>query len=211
MRFERFFGVILGGLLAFPALAFDEGIEFTRLSQAQPTETGDKIEVLELFWYGCPHCFHMEPALENWVKAAPQNVAFRRMPAVLGPHWEPHARAFYAAEVLGVGEKMHEPLFEALHEKKLKLANENELAEFFAEHGVPKEEFVSAYRSFAVDMKLRRAVAMGKRYGVDGVPAFIVNGKFRTSASQAGSNEKLFAVLDYLIAEETKSAGTGGS
>ncbi len=207
MRFPRLFGVILGGLLAFPALAMDEGIDYAKLPQPQPTDTGDKIEVLELFWYGCPHCFHLEPGLDKWLERRPPNVAFRRMPAVLGPHWEPPARAFYAAEQLGVLDKIHTPLFDAMQVKKRKLDSEDELAEFFVEQGVPKEAFLKAYRSFAVDVKMRRAVEMGKRYGVDGVPSFIVNGKYRTSATQTGGIEKLFEVLDYLVAEETRAAG----
>ena len=210
MQLKTFFGVILGGLLAFPVVAFDEGIEYAKLARPQPTETGDKVEVLELFWYGCPHCFHLEPDLDKWVEKLPPNAAFRRMPAVLGPHWEPHARVFYAAEQLGVLDKIHTPLFDAMHVKKLKLEDADALADWFAQQGVPKDEFLKAYRSFSVDMKVRRAVEMGKRYGVDGVPAFVINGKYRTSAGQAGSNEKMFEVMDVLIAEEA-GAGKGGS
>lgn len=209
MRFHRLLGMILGGLLAFPALAFDEGIEYSKLATPQPTETGSKIEVLELFWYGCPHCFQLEPTLNKWLEHRPANVAFRRMPAILGPHWEPQARAYYAAELLGVLDKMHEPLFDAMHVKKKKLADENELAELFAEQGVSKNAFLKAYRSFTVDTKVRRAVEMGKRYGVDGVPAFIVNGKYRTSANQTAGYDKLFEVIDALVVMESKPQGKG--
>lgn len=209
MGFQRLLGMILAGLLAFPALALDEGIEYSKLATAQPTETGDKVEVLELFWYGCPHCFYLEPTLDKWLARRPANVAFRRMPAVLGPHWEPPARAYYAAEQLGVLEKVHTPLFDAMHVKKRKLENEAELAAFFAEQGVAKEDFLKAYRSFSVDTKVRRAVEMGKRYGVDGVPAFVVNGKYRTSASQAAGYDKLFEVIDALVVMETKPGGKG--
>lgn len=211
MRFQRLLGMILGGLLAFPAVALDEGIEYSKLATPQPTETGEKIEVLELFWYGCPHCFHLEPTLDKWLARRPANVAFRRMPAVLGPHWEPHARAYYAAEQLGVLDKVHTPLFDALHVKKRKLADENELAEVFVEQGVSKEDFLKAYRSFSVDTKVRRALELGKRYGVDGVPSFVVNGKYRSSPSQAGGYDKLFEVIDALVVQETRSPQGGGS
>lgn len=211
MRFQRLLGMILGGLLAFPAVGLDEGIEYSKLATPQATESGDKIEVLELFWYGCPHCFHLEPTLDKWLAKKPADVAFRRMPAILGPHWEPQARAFYAAEQLGVADKVHGPLFDALHVKKRKLADENEIAEVFVEQGVSKEDFLKAYRSFSVDAKVRRALEMGKRYGVDGVPSFVVNGKYRSSPNQAGGYDKLFDVIDALVVLETQSQKGGGS
>jgi thiol:disulfide interchange protein DsbA len=197
----------LGALLVSAlAWAFDEGIDYTTLAAAQPTETGDKIEVVEVFMYSCPHCFHLEPRLEKWLAAKPANVELRKMPAVFGPKVEPHARAFYAAQLLGVEGEFGNALFRALHVQNRKIWDEDALVDFAAEQGIDAEGFRQAYRSFAVSMKVRRAEEMGRRYGVDGVPAMIVNGKYRTSPSQVGSQEKMFEVVDELIRMETAEA-----
>jgi thiol:disulfide interchange protein DsbA len=189
--------------------AFDEGIDYQRVAPAQPVETGDKIEVLELFWYGCPHCFHLEPVLEVWLKKLPKNVAFRRMPAVLGDTWLPHTRAYYTAEVLGVLDRINEPLFQAIHVDKKPLLDEASLADFFVSQGVSREDFTRTFHSFTVESKVRRAVAMTRRYGIDGVPAMIVDGKYRTGGSLAGGQDKMMQVVDFLIgkaAEERAAA-----
>jgi thiol:disulfide interchange protein DsbA len=199
-------GTVLGALLASHAWAFDEGIDYTRLATPQPTETGDKIEVLEVFMYSCPHCFHLEPTIDEWLKTKPEYVEFRRMPAIFGAKVVPHARAFYAAELIGVQEQIHEPLFRALHVQKQKLWDEDALVRFAEQQGVDGEEFRSAYNSFFVNMKVRRAEEMGKRFGIDGVPAFIVNGKYRTSPSQTGSREAMVQVIDHLIGVESGKA-----
>jgi thiol:disulfide interchange protein DsbA len=195
--------MVLGVLIAGQALAFDEGIDFTQLAEPQATETGDKIEVLEVFMYSCPHCYHLEPDIAAWLKTKPENVEFRRMPAIFGPKVEPHARAFYAAELMGVEEKFHMPLFSALHDKKLQIWDEDALVAFAEEQGIDGAEFRAAYNSFYTNMKVRRATEMGRRYGIDGVPAVVVNGKYRTSPSQTGSREGLVKVIDYLIGVES--------
>ena len=115
-----------------------------------------------------------------------------------------HARAYYTAEVLGVLEKIHQPLFDAMNLKKQKMATTDELAAFFAKNGVSKETFLETYNSFSVDSKVRRASDLSKRYGIDGVPSLIVNGKYRTSGSLAGSREKMLKVVDHLIKQEAK-------
>jgi thiol:disulfide interchange protein DsbA len=208
-----------GVFLASQAWAFDEGIEYVALAEPQPTESGDKIEVVEVFMYSCPHCFHLEPAIESWLKTKPENVEFRRMPAVFGPKVEPHARAFYAAEVVGAQDKFHEPLFKALHVQKRKIWDEDALVAFAVEQGIDGEEFRNAYNSFFVNAKVRRAAEMGRRFGVDGVPAAVINGKYRTSPSQTGSKETFVEVMDYLIGiesgdvavEEAQSSAASGS
>ncbi|MEA3276921.1 MAG: thiol:disulfide interchange protein DsbA/DsbL [Pseudomonadota bacterium] len=200
---------MLGLLVATQAWAFDEGIEYTELARPQATETGDKIEVLELFWYGCPHCFHLEPTLDQWLEKQGDNVVFRRMPAILGSHWEPHARAFYAAELMEAQDKIHVPLFDAMHVKKRKIMDEDALVAFAVEQGVDGEEFRKAYNSFFVNMKVRRAVELGRRFGVDGVPSVIVNGKYRTSPTQTGGSNKMLPVLDYLIEVESGEVVAG--
>jgi thiol:disulfide interchange protein DsbA len=188
------------------AESFDEGIEYQLVTPAQPTDDPGKVEVLELFWYGCPHCFYLEPEIQAWLKTKPDNVEFRRMPAVLGQSWGIHARAFYTAEVLGVLDRIHQPLFEAIHEQNRRLNSEASLQGFFAEHGVDPGEFTKAFNSFTVESKYRRALSLTKKYGIDGVPAIIVNGKYRTSATLAGGREGMFRVVDFLVRQETGAA-----
>jgi protein dithiol oxidoreductase (disulfide-forming) len=182
---------------------FTEGIEYQRIVPPQPTETAPKVEVVEVFWYGCPHCFHFEPALEEWLKHKPDDVVFRRMPAIFtNPIWELDARAYYTAEALGVLDKIHPALFDAMHKSHRRLDTEAALAAFFAEHGVSHEEFQRTFHSFYVDTKVREARLMSQRYGIDGVPAMVVAGKYRTEASLAGSEEAMLRVVDFLVARE---------
>jgi thiol:disulfide interchange protein DsbA len=208
MRASILLTTLIGVLIAFQAPAFDDGIEYTTLSKPGDTETGDKIEVLEVFMYGCPHCYHLEPDIESWLETKPENVEFRRMPAVFSPKVEPHARAFYAAGLMGVEDRFHLPLFRALHDKKRKIWDEDALVDFAEEQGIDGEEFRKSYNSFYVNMKVRRAAELGKRYKIDGVPSVIVNGKYRTSPTQTGSREKLIQVIDHLIAVEAANADT---
>lgn len=196
--------VLIGSMLAAQAWAFDEGIDYTRLVQPQPTETGDKVEVLEVFWYGCPHCWHLEPALEAWLESLPEGAAFRRMPAT-GGRWDAHARAFYAAQAMGKLDGFHKALFRAIHEEKRELKTEDDLVALAVEAGLDEAEFRADYRSFLVETQLRKAKEMATRYGIDSVPTIIVNGKYRTGPSQAGGQGRMFQVLDELLAQELGS------
>ncbi len=201
--FEQLAGIMTAALLFFgPVQAFDEGIDYRTLDQKQPTQTGEKVEVLGLFWYGCPHCYQLEPALDRWLARKPDYVEFQRMPAVLGNSWENHARAYFTAEILGVLERLHIPFFKALHDEKQHLFDEASIADWFAVRGVDREEFTRAFNSFIVDMKMRRSKQYGQRVGLDSVPSFIVNGKFLTSPSITAGNERMFQVLDLLTARE---------
>lgn len=203
----RLRGLLLAALLLpLPLLAIDEGIDYALVKPAQPTETGEQIEVLEVFWYGCPHCWHLEPVMAQWVATKPAGVAFRRMPAT-GPRWEPHARAYYAAESLGKLEVFHEALFKAMQVQKRKIMNEGDLVKFAGEIGIDPEEFRAAYNSFYVEARVRKADEMGRRFGIDGVPALIINGKYRTSPSQTGSQDRLVEVINSLVGQELAARG----
>lgn len=198
----------IGVLFLFSTLScagIDEGIEYKTISPRVSNHIDDnKIEVVEMFWYGCSHCFAFEPALHQWLKTKPKNVNFVRVPAVFNPTWGLHARAYYTAEVLGVLEKTHQAMFDAMHIKKLKMASTDELANFYAKHGVSKEAFIETFNSFAVDTKVRRAADLSRSYGIDGVPSLIVNGKYRTSGSLAGGRDGMLKVVDHLIKLEAK-------
>ena len=186
---------------------FQEGTDYRRLETPVSTSTTkDNVEVVEAFWYGCGHCYRLEPVIEEWLKNKPDNVEFVRLPAVLGSNWEPHARAYYTAEVLGVLDKIHKPLMDAIHLQKRSLSNEEQLAEFFAEHGVDKQAFFKAYNSFEVETRLRRSQQLVRRYRIQGVPAIIVNGKYVTNGTMAGSVPRIFAVVNYLVNKESEKS-----
>jgi protein dithiol oxidoreductase (disulfide-forming) len=175
---------------------------YEMVTPPQPTTSKDKVEVVELFWYGCPHCFKLEPYVERWLKRKPKNVKFVRMPGMFRPSWEIHGRAYYTAEILGVVDKVHRPMFEAIHEQKRAMNNEAAIMALFKKQGVSEKKFKRVFRSFAVETKLRRAKDMGRRYGARGVPAVIVNGKYRISAQSAGGNNKVFKVVNKLAKQE---------
>jgi len=183
---------------------FSDNIHYESVVPAQPTSTGKKVEVVEMFWYGCPHCNSLEPYVERWLKKIPANAEFVRMPAIFRPQWEQHARAYYTAEILGVLDKIHSAMFEAIHGQKRKVDTDEEIKKFFMEHGVSDKDFSRVFRSFAVEAKIRRAKDMSQRYGIRGVPALIVNGKYRTSAQQAGGNAKIFRVVNFLVEKESQ-------
>lgn len=202
------------GLLAFlafvPLASADirEGAQYETIAHPQPTADDSKIEVLELFWYGCPHCYHLEPELKTWLKNKPDDVEFVRMPAVLGPAWELHARAYYTAELLGVVDKIHTPMFESIHKDRKRYRTNEDIKAFFLEHGVSEKDFDNTFNSFAVITKTNRAKQARSLYGISGVPALIVNGKYRTTAQLAGGNHQMMEVVDYLT-EQERSAAAG--
>ena len=208
MKFKLFMTFMLSVLLSNMAMAaIDEGIEYKRISPAQPTITKNKIEVVELFWYGCPHCFHFEPNLKKWLANKPDNVVFYRIPAVFNPAWELHARAFYAATSLGLFEngkhEFHDAMFNEIHKKKKHLHKKKDLQKFFARFGVSAEDFNNTFDSFSVNTKVSRAVSLSKRYQLEGVPTLIVNGKYRTDGPMAGGRKGIIKVLDFLIKKES--------
>ena len=174
--------------------AFEEGRDYVRLPTPMPPTTPDRIEVIEFFSYTCPHCYDLDPTVQAWLKRKPENVTFTRIAVAFGASWEPSARAYYAAEALGVADKMHQPLFDAIHRDKRKLGGEDELAAFFAEHGVNQDVFRKAYQSFQTETQLRRGNQLAQRHGVRGVPAVIVGGQYDIRSP------RIFEVVDFLVA-----------
>ncbi len=181
------------------------GDGYTIISPAQPTQTGDKIEVLEIFWYACPHCYDFEPYIHEWLNNKPEDVTFRRMPGVFRKSWIPHAKAFFTAEKLGILDDIHTPLFKAIHREKKKIHDDASIKKFFLKRGVDKGEFKKIYHSEEIDTKVKQAFVMGQRYKVTGVPAIIVNGKYMVSGSTAGSLENVLKVIDSLVDKERAS------
>jgi len=180
-----------------------EPVGYELISPAQPTQNPDKVEVIEFFWYGCPHCYAFEPLIEKWSKTLPKNVEFIRQPAAFNELWSKHAKAYFTAEALGIVDKVHADLFDAIQNKKQSLDTEASLAAFFVAHGVTEAQFHEAYASFVVDAKMRQAPLMAAKYGITGVPAIIVNGKYKTNGTLAGSHEKMIEVMNMLIKQES--------
>lgn len=191
-------------LFFFSTMLRAESKGYQEITPPQPTQNPDKVEVIEFFWYGCPHCYSFEPTLAKWLKNKPENVEFVRQPAAFSDLWGDHAKAYFTAEALGVLDKVHDDFFDAIQNKKQALRTEDQLAKFFVEHGVDENQFRNTYKSFLVDAKLRQAKAMAPRYGVTGVPAIIVNGKYKITGRLAGSKENMINVMNQLIAQEAQ-------
>ena len=188
---------------------FDEGTHYMRLVPSQPTVGGaDKIEVAEFFWYGCPHCYDFEPAINKWAENKPVNVRFVRVPAMWNDVLKLHARLYYTEEILGRNgviqnvEAFRNAVFEEYHRRGNRLLSEDLIGRLFERYGVSADEFNKTWNSFEVSQKLRVANDLARRYNISGVPAIVVNGKYRTGAAEAGSYPKVLEVIDELIARE---------
>ena len=182
---------------------FELGTHYDRLSPTQPTSSGpDQIEVCEIFWYGCSHCYTFDPYLESWNEDLAADVSFVRIPAVWNPLLQLHARAYYAAEVLGITEEIHTPIFREIHVNGNPLNSEQALQGFFEQFGVSAEDFTGAFNSFAVHTRLQRADELTRRYRISSVPTVIVNGKYSASAASAGDYPVLMELIDELVASE---------
>ncbi len=181
-------------------LAIDEGIDFFRLAEPQPTAVAnDRIEVVDVFWYGCPACDAFKPFFDRWLANKPEDVEVIRLPAVFNETWRLHARAHYTAEALGIVDRFHPAMFDAIHRERRNLNTEGAIERLFEELGVERDAFRAAFNSFAVTTRTRRAEGQVNRYGVDGVPTVIVDGRFRASGSSAGGVNRLTEVLDHMI------------
>lgn len=183
---------------------FKEGTNYQKLVPAQPTSVGPgKVEIVEVFWYGCGHCYALDPALESWqAKNKPAYVEFVRVPAMWNETLRIHARVFYTAELLGKLDELHTPIFREIHNEGNGLNTVEKITAFFREHGVSSDEFQKAFSSFAVESKMQRADFLNRRYRIDSVPAFIVGGKYKTDVGMAGGESQLLQLLGELAASE---------
>ena len=177
------------------------GKDYQVIDPPVPSGTPNKVEVIEFFYYGCPHCYQLEPHLKNWLKQKPNDVEFKTQPAVFRESWLPLTKAYYALEATGDLTRLHEKVFAALHDQQLNINNDEALFAWVEKQGVDREKFVEAYTSFGVQGKAQRAVQMTKEYRVAGTPSIVVGGKYITSGSMTGSHEGMMKVVDYLIAK----------
>ena len=180
--------------------------EYTVLKDPFPIETPGKIEVAEFFWYGCIHCYNLEPVLETWVPKLAPDVQFRRIPAVFNPRWAHDAAIFYSFEAMGVLDKLHRPFFDSVHKDRLKSDDPAALNEWLAKHGVDAKKFEATMKSFGVQSKVKRANQITGVAQIDGTPALAVQGRFTISAEQGKTREGMLANADRLIAAIRKSA-----
>jgi protein dithiol oxidoreductase (disulfide-forming) len=177
-----------------------EGKDFVRLGTPAPVAApAGKIEVVEFFSYGCPHCYSFEPLLEPWIKKLPADVVFRRVPAAFNASWEGLAKIFYALEATGQLDAMHKRVFAAIHVQRQRLDKEADIAAFVKGAGGDDAKFLDAFKSFGVATKLRQGKQLAEAYKIDGVPTLGIHGRFFTSGSLAGTHERALAVADQLI------------
>ncbi len=186
---------------------FQEGVFYQKLDPPEPVATQDgRVDVVEVFFYACPHCNKLEPKIKDWLKDKQDKVNFRRVPAIMGPTWVDQAKAYYVAEKLGILETAHPALLKSIHNDGKQYYNEYSLLAFFLGQGVTEQAFIDAYNSPEVAEKVSQARVLTVRYGLRGVPAMIINGRYKTAQYFTGSQEKMLAVVDSLVAMEMNKA-----
>ncbi|MDQ2916935.1 MAG: thiol:disulfide interchange protein DsbA/DsbL [Casimicrobiaceae bacterium] len=204
----RFLGRSMLALLATAMLASGtagaqlvEGKNYARITNPQPVETGKKIEVIEFFSYGCPHCAALEPYLDTWREKLPADVAFRRVPVMFEQRWAPLAKIYYTLDALGVESKLSPDVFKAIHQMGVALWDDKKFFDWAASEGLDRKKVEDVYGSFAIDGKMKRAMQLAQQYQIQSVPTVIVDGKFVTSSDRVGTHAKLPPAIDELIAK----------
>lgn len=192
-------------LLAWPLSALAEeaprvrvNVDY-RLVGPQPVATGDRIEVIDFFWYGCPHCYTFQPALEAWIERKPPDVALRRVPAILRDSWAPHARIYYTLEALGEVERLHQAVYHGYHVQELHMSKPEVMLNWALRHGIDGKRWTDAYNSAAVSEKVARAQELTHDYSVQGTPSLVVDGRYLTSPAMARGEQRMIPVLEELI------------
>ncbi len=204
---NKVFGLI-GFLFAVSSFAQNfnvlEGTHFRTLADPVLVNDPSRVEVVELFWYGCPHCDQLDPAISRWVSTLPDDVSFRHIPVVLGRSWEWHARLFWAARNLGVGEKVHRKVFDEIHRNNNKLDSEKLIIEFLEGFDLEREKVSKELKSFSTESALKLAHSRVRSYEISGVPALIVHGRYLVNLNSVRSNKQLFNIVDNLIEKSRK-------
>ena len=198
--------------LAFGAAAQQApATPYERLQPAQPTDVPQgKIEVIEFFWYGCPHCYRLEPSLNAWLKNKPADVVFKRIHAIPSEAWGLHAYIYYTLETMGLLDPLHDKVFDAIHKDRKNLTNAKILDQFLVENKVDPAKYHEVEKSFTVNAKVKRAAQQTAAYKVDGVPRVFVDGKLYTGPEFAGGEDRIMGAVDEMIAAERK-AGMGSA
>lgn len=207
MKLTRLFALAcMLSLTALPSAFAElkEGRDYRLAPIPQPVANPAKIEVLEFFWYACPHCNDVQPALKKWKTTMPKDVEFRMIPAVFRPNWEPLARAYYALDAMGIEPRLHDKIYEAIHLDQINLSDEKVLMDWMAKQGVDRQKFSEAFNAFAMQSKIARSKQAAQEYGISGTPSLVVDGKYVTSPAMAGGNEAVIPILNELIEKARK-------
>lgn len=181
-----------------------EGKDYTVLANPQSTQDVNKIEVLEFFWYGCPHCYSLHPHLKTWLLNIPGDVSFRYVPAILRPNWVAAAKIYYAIEAMGITDVLHDKAYDAIHRDKIDLNNESVLFDWIEKQGIDRKKFETTYKSFGIQNQVARSTQMTRQYQLNGVPALVVNGKYLTSGRMGGTPQDTIKTLELLIEKARK-------
>lgn len=187
-----------------PQAGFIEGRHYERIESPQPIDADDaKVDVIEIFWYGCPHCYDFEPYISEWRQNMPESAEFTLLPATLNPSWGLHARAFFALQELGQVENLHGKIFQAIHAQGRNLGDLDSITRFVGRFGVDEQAFRDAFMSAEVDDAMMRAGELARAWRITGVPSVIVNGEYRVSAGMAGGYDRMIDVIDFLVEQES--------
>ncbi|WP_417578646.1 thiol:disulfide interchange protein DsbA/DsbL [Nitrincola sp.] len=182
---------------------YEAGVHYQELPSAVTTSDPEKVEVVAVFGYPCPHCANLEPMLSSWAQQqSAEDLDFKHLPVVFSRNWEPFARAYYVAELSGKVEETHQAMFDAVHVHSTRLRGVDDFAGFYSDYGLEEDEFNKLYDSFAVDTRLKQGQARLRAYQITAVPAMVVNGKYQVTGSMAGSNSEMLKVVNYLIEKE---------
>lgn len=203
--------LIASAALADEPMQYEAGTHYAVLDIPIHTPDPDKIEVTEYFSYGCPHCFEFDPQITAWKNQLPDDVEFDRTPAIWSKDYAVYAQTYYTAQALGVLDKVHTPIFQAIHAQGKRLNTPELMAKFFAQFGVDPVDFAKTYASFGVRASVQQAEARGRAYRASGVPTLIINGKYRVDGGMAGSHENMLKVADFLIDKERKAMQAGAN
>ena len=202
---------VFAGLSLFGATASAEDIQagkqYVELGSPVPVAQPGKIEVVELFWYGCPHCYQFEPSILPWAEKLPEDVNFVRVPALFGGLWNVHGQMFLTLEAMGAKADVHGAVFHAIHREGKKLASPDEMAEFLAGQGIDKDKFLATFNSFAIKGQMEKAKKLAMAYQITGVPVLVVNGKYRFDIASSGGPEQALQVADFLNDKERAAGG----
>ncbi len=204
----------LGLCVAAAHAELTAGKDYLVVKPPQPTESGNKIEVLEFFWYGCPHCNNLQPSLQAWLKRKPADVELKHIPAVFQDSWIPLTKAYYTIETMGLVDKLHQEMFAALHRQRLPLRDANAIFDWAASKGVDRKKFADVYNSFGINGRTQRSIELTRKYDIPGTPALVIDGRFLTSpsmtlkADRSIDYDRFFQVVDGLIAEARKARGS---
>ena len=188
----------LAGAASAQEVRARQNLEY-RLIAPQPVETGERIEIIDFFWYGCPYCNELQPALDEWTKRKPADVTVRRIPVILRDTWAPHARIYYTLELLGEAERLHAQVYRSYHVEELHMSKPDVMEQWAVRNGIERRRWLDAYYSPEVDARIARAAQATKRYDVQGTPSLVVDGRYLTSSSMTATVRGILPVVDDLV------------